>query len=398
MPPVHPHLPKVKKPFNILFVIIPAGAVAVVAITFVVLLITGVFDNFGSDRSSSADRPSLHGDDDRGTLNPRITPTPPDRPDPSPPTDPGYPTFRAASWGDYIWVNGSAYYEFSPAQSGRWIIFTSENSVYDPYLELLDHRGHLITWDDDSGGNSNAFISVELDERMTYTIFARFFTGDSGSYLLNIEFVPDEPYVDTLTLSGFGDARWVTAVTDFEFTPALSGWWSIYTFDNFDSDPLLEVYDRHGNLFASDDDSGDGSNAYLYLYLEAWTTYIIRARYWSDGSGSYMLIVSSGDDGAGEVGISIPGTGGDLWVNGPSNYEFTPTQSGWWVFYTRDNVGDPYLYVYDWHWNLLAEDDDGGGDLNSYISVYLEAWNTYYIHAGFFGDGTGSYTLSVFMS
>ena len=77
--------------------------------------------------------------------------------------------------------------------------------------------------------------------------------------------------------------------------------------------------------------------------------------------------------------------------------EFTPSQSGVWEFRTSDNGGsDPYLWLYDWNGSLIVEDDDGVGDSNALISLYLESNRTYTIVAGFFyDDDPGSYTLTV---
>ncbi len=56
---------------------------------------------------------------------------------------------------------------------------------------------------------------------------------------------------------------------------------------------------------------------------------------------------------------------------------------------------DTYLRVYDANGNLIAENDDAGGTLNSALDVTLDA-GTYYISAGAYSDSeTGDYSVSV---
>ena len=44
---------------------------------------------------------------------------------------------------------------------------------------------------------------------------------------------------------------------------------------------------------------------------------------------------------------------------------------------------------------MLMEDDDGAGGSDARITIELQAGVSYTIHAGFYGGGTGSYTLTV---
>jgi len=57
---------------------------------------------------------------------------------------------------------------------------------------------------------------------------------------------------------------------------------------------------------------------------------------------------------------------------------------------------DAYLYLEDAKMNLLAEDDDSGGDLNSQILFKAEVEGTYrVICTSFGGAATGNYTLRI---
>jgi len=94
---------------------------------------------------------------------------------------------------------------------------------------------------------------------------------------------------------------------------------------------------------------------------------------------------------------SLPGSGGDVRVDGTTEYMFTPDSSGFWELRTSDNGdSDPYLEVYDSRENLLKENDSSAGGENALIVVQLDAGARYSVIAGFYyNGGSGKYTLAV---
>jgi hypothetical protein len=58
---------------------------------------------------------------------------------------------------------------------------------------------------------------------------------------------------------------------------------------------------------------------------------------------------------------------------------------------------DPYLRVYNSAKMQIAEDDDGGGNLNSLVQINVVAGQIYYIGAGGLGASSGTYELQVSM-
>ena len=103
----------------------------------------------------------------------------------------------------------------------------------------------------------------------------------------------------------------------------------------------------------------------------------------------------------------LPGEGGSVRVEGSTEYEFTPSQSGAWSFRTSNNgINDPSLYLYDSQDRILASGDDSGENVNSLIVARLKAGEKYTVVAGFSSGGAndpaggsgvlrGSYTLTV---
>ncbi|MCL2048339.1 MAG: hypothetical protein FWG87_06390 [Defluviitaleaceae bacterium] len=199
----------------------------------------------------------------------------------------------------------------------------------------------------------------------------------------------DESAPNALPRSG-GTAT-VTSTTEYGFRPDSSGLWVIETSNDNDCDPQLSLYNQQG-FVAGDDDGAVGLNARIVLHLDSETTYVIHAGYYdNEESGEYTLTVSKA-----EVGDSIPSSGGSAAVVGTVAYSFSPNSSGLWVIETsnRAEACDPYLWLYDPE-GLIESDDDGNGDLNSRIVVYLDEETTYTIFAGYYDDEDGQYTLSV---
>ena len=59
------------------------------------------------------------------------------------------------------------------------------------------------------------------------------------------------------------------------------------------------------------------------------------------------------------------------------------------------SIGDPYLKLYDSSQQVISENDDGAGGLDSRIVFSPDQSGTYYLDAGAYDDSfTGSYLLS----
>ena len=177
---------------------------------------------------------------------------------------------------------------------------------------------------------------------------------------------------------------------DISFTPDRSGCWVLYTSDSYD-DPNLNLLGPDGSLLRTGNHDVGENNDLIVADLVAGTTYTIEVRY-SDthggNRGSCKLTVLPGE--------TIPGDGGSVRARGLTGIAFTPNESGEWEFRTSDNDGDPMLFVYnDTDWWYLAFDDDGAGDLNALIIIWLEAGATYYIHAGNYDYSDDAFTVTV---
>jgi len=62
-------------------------------------------------------------------------------------------------------------------------------------------------------------------------------------------------------------------------------------------------------------------------------------------------------------------------------FSFTPQEDGYYRFYSLDNDGDPYGYLFGPDFEYMQSNDDGGGNLNFAITAWLEGDKTYYLVA-----------------
>ncbi|MDR3011642.1 MAG: hypothetical protein LBU70_00295 [Chitinispirillales bacterium] len=189
--------------------------------------------------------------------------------------------------------------------------------------------------------------------------------------------------------AGGGDVS-VVGEMFFNFTPNRTGMWAFRTSNNGDSDPYLWLYDGDGVLIAQDDDGGGGTNALIVAPLTAHTRYRIRAGFFSDGTGAYVLTNSLMPTE--ELSSSVS----RVIVNGEMFFSFKPNRSGIWTFYTSNNGdSDPFLWLYDASGNIVMYDDDGGDGLNAHMEMPLTARTQFFVRAGFAGGGTGAYSLNI---
>ncbi|MCL2244915.1 MAG: hypothetical protein FWC03_10695, partial [Treponema sp.] len=92
-----------------------------------------------------------------------------------------------------ITQGGEYWYSVRAAQNGFIIIETSGNT--DTYLEAYDENYNLIASDDDSAGNGNAKVRIQVSAGKTYTIALRGYSGvTTGAYRIQAS-VPAAPVV-----------------------------------------------------------------------------------------------------------------------------------------------------------------------------------------------------------
>jgi len=204
------------------------------------------------------------------------------------------------------------------------------------------------------------------------------------------EETPESPPIELEQgeIPGEGGTVRANAATIFTFTPDEDGVWIFNTSENGDSDPMLTMLNPDGEIIAQNDDGMGDYNAIVYDLLHAGMQYSIILSFYDDLPGSASVTAKLAD--------VIPAGGGDIEVAAPQIYSFIPDRSGTWEFRTSDNgESDPFLELYDSDINKIGEDDDSGEDYNAFMTVELEAGQTYYLVAEFYGYGPVTYKLSI---
>lgn len=293
-----------------------------------------------------------------------------------------------AGGGDVVLVQGTKGFSFTPNESCTWEFRTSDNDG-DPYLELHDDSGGYIAEDDDSGGNFNALMRCDLIAGTTYCLIARNIGGSSAAFTLTVEPSSGDAGGGDIDVPFVEGVLSIPTVAPFvlPFTPDEGGIWIIYTSNNGDYDPMLELYGPDGNLIAEDDDGWGDRNSIIVERLEGGVEYTLKGDLWDSSSGEFTLNF--------KPPYLIP-AGGAVRVNDITVFVFTPASTGVYTLATSDNVNcDPMVDVYNVNGYYLDGDDDSGGNFNALLNIELQAGETYYIIVQFYGTCEGLCTFTI---
>ncbi|MDR9395555.1 MAG: pre-peptidase C-terminal domain-containing protein, partial [Roseovarius sp.] len=309
---------------------------------------------------------------------------------------------------------------------------SGDGTLSDPFIHgILDETGTLIagTANDDFDG-LESFTSITPSADGSVFISAGAFGTATGSYELAVvsggqtDDFPESPATTgvvplggaaTGTLEDAGDVDWfgVEVVAGARYTIDVEG---AATTDSSLTDPFLRgVHTEAGNLLAdsSDDDGGEGLNSRLDFTAPYSGTVYVAAGGYDDATGTYRVSVTDtaslddfadstltngavAPDGA-ATGIIEESNDTDWFavtLEGGRSYTFDlqgqPTQDG--------SLADPFLRgIHDAEGQLVADttNDDNGTSLNSRVAFTPSQSGDFFVAAGAFGAGTGSYTLRV---
>jgi|GEM_PF-3477767 hypothetical protein len=298
----------------------------------------------------------------------------------------------------------------------------------DPYLYLLGPDGTIVAEDDDSGGDLNASLTVtSLPESGSFTVVATSFAPEQTfEYDLTVDcsdpfarepIACGDTVVGELTpedATGFlspGHAHdaYVFDGAEGEFVDVSMNGLDVPVDGECDgppADPLIALLDENLGLVAWDDDSGGNLNARVTARLPADGSYtLIATSFAPDTYFAYDLTlecrapvapepISCGDSVAGELtpddDTGVRNEFGQHFhdayaFDGSADQSVTVTMQADPSDGCEYPLGDPYLYLFDPDGNLIAEDDDGAGDLGALIQQRLYADGEYLLVATSFG-------------
>ena len=173
------------------------------------------------------------------------------------------------------------------------------------------------------------------------------------------------------------------------FTPSASGYYTIETVG--DDDTYGYLYDADGELLASNDDGGDGYNAYLSYYFEAGTTYYAHFTFYDLDYGTAKTITVVVSEAA-----SLDGSADVLeqTSSGSATYPFVPSEDGLYEFtLSMTTSGESYAYVVvyssDGEWMTDTEAYAYQGSSEGSCSAILEAGQIYTLKVEVYGSEDG---------
>ncbi|MCC2600848.1 hypothetical protein [Sphingopyxis yananensis] len=190
------------------------------------------------------------------------------------------------------------------------------------------------------------------------------------------------------------------------------------TSDDFDTKLRLSFADDNDETLAEDDDGGDGTNSYLEFIPARTGTYRVRVSSYNDNMGSYVLKIKNlpplpallRPNPVSTSTVVFKHFTGELSSSDAvvrnrrvDDYLFRfEAGKQAFIYMDRDGEGlDPHLSVFAENDrngnNEIASDDDGGDEVNAFISFVPEKTGNYIVRASSIGDesASGRYTLRV---
>jgi methionine-rich copper-binding protein CopC len=190
--------------------------------------------------------------------------------------------------------------------AGNTYTFTMTRTVgglSDPYLQLYDPSVTLIAYDDDSAGSTNARLTYSADVSGTYYLVAWDYGTGTGGYTLSGTTLGDDyPWstatTGVVTVNGTPTTGVINTPDDKDLFRVVLAAGTTYTFSLTRttgglSDPYLILYNSSITQLATDDDSGDGTNARLTYTAPSTGIYYLGAMDYSAGTGGYTLAATS---------------------------------------------------------------------------------------------------------
>jgi hypothetical protein len=281
---------------------------------------------------------------------------------------------------------------------------------FDPFLRLLDKANKELAEDDDSGGGLNSRIIYSSSTSGDHHVIASTFDGEVGKFELKVREldIKGEAKAREFPKGGFEHAgelgendmtdlgkRSKVISVDLKADQAY-----LFEIESTDFDCQLYVFDAKSRLLGQDAEkvvaAGTANGAHQLVvttFDENVGKFTIKARAFSiKGEAKPREIAKNGlsvTDNIGQNDATDLGKLGKV-------FSVTLKAGQSYTIDLESATMDSYVYVFDAKSNLLARDDDSGGDLHSRVTLRAERDGVYHILAtSLDGDQTGEFTLRV---
>ncbi len=279
-------------------------------------------------------------------------------------------------------VGEANWYQFTPDMTALYRFVSSNEVGVDPIGELYDASMEMIAVNDDYDG-TNFYVSATLEAGETYYLRAyEFEMDDEGSYtLVASKALPTDIFLDEYDVTLFEGVEYTLGYGTY---PTEADGTLIWTSSN----EAVATVDENGKVTAvAEGEAMIKAETLNGLSDECWFT--VKAV-----RGTLTL------DTEIEVEYTVPS---EERVDTEITYAFTPTETGYYRFWSYDIVSDfedpaidPRVWVRDATYKEIGYNDDGGEDVNVSADVAMEAGETYYITVELYDPAaTGSYSAIV---
>jgi hypothetical protein len=326
----------------------------------------------------------------------------------------GRPISYGESVSDQVTSDSGDQWTFAGQAGASVSIELNGISLGDPLLVLISPSGEQLALDDDSGPGLDSMISgFTLPTTGRYTIIARGYGGEFGTYTLLLENVvagsgdgdPNPTSTRELRYGDLVDGRLASPEGDrWPFVGEAGDSIAIEMSGISLSDSILELLDADDQPLTGDDDSGPSLDAAIAGFvLPRSGAYTIVVRGYRGETGSYRLalyLAERGDVDGDEGSLTFGETVEDrITIQTGDRWTFqAEAESAVTIEMTGITLDDAYLELISPDGEQLTYDDDGGPDQDSLISgFFLPDTGEYTIIARGYGEGTGTYTLSLSM-
>ena len=282
-------------------------------------------------------------------------------------------------------LQGTAVQLYSVAvPAGRLIAYTEGN--LDTTIRVYNSEWEEIAFDDDSGNDLNARVSVRVPAG-TYIIgVSGYGSGSVGPYTV---YALAEAVVITNITSGRPTNAILQGTSEHVYNITVpAGMLIAYTESSLDT--LMRIYNAQGQEIAYDDDSGYDLNASISVRVPAGT-YTIEVRgLWSNDVGPYTLYALS--EPVVYANITLGRIHSAILQGITEQFYNITVPAGRLIAYTESSL-DTLMRIYNAQGEELAFDDDSGNDFNARIEIRVPA-GTYTIGVrGWGSNDIGNYTL-----
>jgi hypothetical protein len=288
-----------------------------------------------------------------------------------------------------------------PGMDGRLVAETTGG--IDTYMELYDYDTEdSLDENDDGGDNNNARIRYNVQAGKRYlAVVCGYSSSVTGSYGFRAYISPPREGTNSWSnpisyVLGSDESAAVVNRTleergdedHFLLVPERDGRLVAETTGSFDTYMYLYDYETR-ELLDEDDDGAQSYNARIRYNVRAGKRYIAKVRGYDMDTGSYgfRAYLSGGnqlapDEYEPDDELSLAKLIG---IGTPQQHTFHSSDDVDWVRFqitrpgaytirvrgVRSNRLDTYIELYDANQNLIAEDDDGGSDRDSRLSLQL---------------------------